>query len=148
MPTRHELQAVLLIVLALVAITPAAVAPALAQRSTSSSPSSALVLRGHVEAVEGWLVHTSIPVAGAPGAALEDGDGLQLELGGHRFFARFVSPERYAMLAGNPNARAALDVDIVCTGDGYGTLVIAPLSGDLQDLVALDATTSVVVVRP
>ena len=103
-----------------------------------------LVLQGHVESVEGWLIHTTIPTP----AALRDGDFLQVQLGGRQLVARFVSAERYAQLATDADARATLDVDIVCTGDGQHALTVAPLGGDLTDMVALTAATPVVVTRP
>jgi hypothetical protein len=122
--------------------------PAEAQSPTGGATSAPLVLRGHVDGVQGWLIHTTVPTSGPGGVSLEDGDGLQLQIGNRQFFARFVSPERYARLAADTRAAETLDVDIVCTSDASGVLVVAPLAGSLQDVLHLTAATPVTVVRP
>jgi hypothetical protein len=114
----------------------------------ADAQSAPLVLRGSVDGVQGWLIHTTVPTSGPGGVSLEDGDGLQLQVGNRQFFARFVSPERYARLAADTREAETLDVDIVCTSDASGALVVAPLAGSLQDVLRLTAATPVTVVRP
>jgi hypothetical protein len=129
-----------------------ALAPALPSSvEAQSAPGAAgapLVLRGRIDEIQGWLIYTSVPTAGTGGVGLADGDGLQIQLGGQQFFARFVSPERYARLATDPKAVESVDIDIVCTSDAQGALVVAPLSGDLRATIPLAAGTPIVVVRP
>ena len=145
MPTHRRLPAAILslTLLLLVLATWACVLP-----TGAEAQSAPLVLRGHVDGVQGWLIHTTVPTSGPGGASLEDGDGLQLQVGNRQFFARFVSPERYARLAADSRAAETLDVDIVCTSDASGVLVVAPLAGSLQDVLRLTAATPVTVVRP
>jgi hypothetical protein len=142
MPTRRRLpHATLSLAVLLVALV-SWISPT---RADAQSP---LVLRGRVDGVQGWLIHTTVPTAVPGGASLEDGDGLQLQVGNRQFFARFVSPERYARLTADTSMSETLDVDIVCTSDAHGVLVVAPLAGNLQDVLRLTVATPVTVVRP
>jgi hypothetical protein len=150
---RH-VPAILLSLLVLTATVDPALSPLHAQtplqqhrENLRRGVSSALLLRGQVEDVRNGMVYTTIPTSG-PGKTLNDDDVLRVQLGGRSFPARFVTAEHYARLAGDASALGMLDVDVLCTADGRGALVVIPLGGDLRDVVRLTAAMPVQVVRP
>ena len=96
-------------------------------------PAVTPVLRGTVVSVRGGIILTSITTADARAAGITDDTALRLSLAGSAFDARFMSPTSYARVVNDPAARKALDVDVVCTLDSNGTLMVVGLGGGLPE---------------
>lgn len=89
-------------------------------------------LSGRVVSVHNGLIYTSI-TADWPSTGISGGTALRIRLGGRTLDARFLNPARYAQMVTDPAARKGLDVDVVCTLDRTGALVVAGLGGGLPE---------------
>lgn len=93
-------------------------------------------LSGRVVSVHNGLIYTSI-TADWPSAGISDGTALRVRLGGRTLDARFLNPARYSQVVTDPAARKGLDVDVACTVDNNGALVVVGLAGGLSEWLGL-----------
>jgi hypothetical protein len=93
-------------------------------------------LSGRVVSLQNGLIYTSI-TADWPSARIFGGTALRVRLGGRTLDARFLTPPRYLQVVTDPAARKGLDVDVVCTVDRNGALVVVGLAGGLSEWLGL-----------
>jgi hypothetical protein len=93
-------------------------------------------LSGRVVSVHNGLIYTSI-IVDWPSAGISGGTALRVRLGGRTLDARFLNPARYLQVVTDPAARKGLDVDVACTVDTNGALVVVGLAGGLSEWLGL-----------
>jgi hypothetical protein len=122
---------------ALLATFPAeAQSPLEQQRLKPRARAAVPALAGRVVSLQNGLIYTSI-TADWPSAGISGGTALRVRLGGRTLDARFLNPARYAQVVTDPAARKGLDVDVVCTVDRSGALVVVGLAGGLSEWLGL-----------
>ncbi|MBI3109388.1 MAG: hypothetical protein HYY95_28085 [Candidatus Rokubacteria bacterium] len=109
-------------------------------------PASAVVAEGHVVATTADAILTSITPDQL--GAVQSHDRLTVRVAGRALTTRFFDAARYAALLASPEAREGLDVDVVCTVDARGALVIVGLGGGLGDWLAARPGTDVIIEMP
>jgi hypothetical protein len=110
--------------------------PLYQQRQKQASTPGGPTLSGRVVSVLDGIIYTSI-VADWSSAGISDGTVLSVRLAGRTFNARFLSPAHYSEIATDPAARKGLDVDIACTLDQTGALVVVGLGGGLPEWLGI-----------
>jgi hypothetical protein len=106
----------------------------------------AVVAEGHVVATTADAILTSITHDQL--GVVQNHDGLTVRVAGRALTTRFFDAARYAALLGSSEAREGLDVDVVCTVDARGSLVIVGLGGGLGDWLAARSGMPVILETP
>lgn len=109
-------------------------------------PAPAMVAEGHVIATTADAILISITLDRLPD--LQNHDRLTVRIAGRPLTTRFFDAARYTALLSSPEAREGLDVDVVCTVDAGGGLVIVGLGGALTDWLGAKPRMRVVVEMP
>ena len=92
----------------------------------------AVSLEGRVVDADADVIVTNISADRWQGH-LYTGAFVWVHIGGRTLRTRFLEPEAYAELTANSPALEGLDVDVVCTPDESGSVIIVGLGGDLAD---------------
>ncbi len=79
---------------------------------------------------------------------VQNHERLTVRVADRALTARFFDAARYTALRASPAAREGLDVDVVCTVDAGGAIVIVGLGGGLTDWLGARPGMRVVVEMP
>ena len=122
----------------LLAASPAEAQSPLEQQRLKPRASVAVTtaLSGRVVSVHNGLIYTSI-TADWPSRGISGGTALRVRVGGRTLDARFLDPTHYLQVVTDPAKRKGLDVDVVCTVDKSGALVVVGLAGGLSEWLGL-----------
>jgi hypothetical protein len=104
-------------------------------------------LTGWVVSVQSGMIYTSM-AADWRSTGISDGTVLRVRLAGRTFEARFLDPATYSRVVTDPAARRGLDMDIICTLDQSGALVVVGLGGGLPEAFGVRAGAPVAIEKP
>jgi hypothetical protein len=117
------------------------------ERHARSTPPTA-VATGEVTGSTADAILTNIRLAEIETAAVQDDDVLQLTLGGRVLTTRYLDSASFAALQTSAEARDAIDIDVICTIDSGGGLIIVGLGGGLGDWLQAAPGSRVVLEKP
>ena len=153
MTNRISLRPLLVAAIVLPCCLTGAILPACAQspleqqrQKQRTARQGAPALAGRVVSVQNGVIYTSI-TTDWPAAGITDGTVLRVQLAGRTFNARFLSPTHYSRVLNDPAARKGLDVDLACTVNRDGTLVVVGLAGGLPEWLGVKSGSPITVVR-